>query len=93
MADQDQLAAFSYHWKAAGLSSTTLRYYLSWLARLDVDDDTTDLELAAALADMTPSQRHYARSRCRPRARAWTNRTLRTPERRHGARVVAHAAR
>ncbi len=83
MADQDQLVAFSYHWKAAGLSSTTLRHYLSWLALLDVDDDTTDLELVAALADMTPSQRHYALRA----ARAWgrwrgtgLGRTLKTPK-------------
>ena len=31
MADQEQLAAFAYHWRAAGLAETTLRYYLSWL--------------------------------------------------------------
>jgi hypothetical protein len=60
MADQEQLAAFAYHWRAAGLAETTLRYYLSWLGRLDVDDATTDDWLAAQLADMTPSQRHYA---------------------------------
>ena len=61
MADQEQLAAFSYHWRAAGLAETTLRYYLSWLRRLDVDDATTDDWLAAQLADMTPSS---ATTRC-----------------------------
>ena len=48
MADQEQLAAFVYHWRAAGLAETTLRYYLSWLGRLDVDDSTTDLAGGAA---------------------------------------------
>ena len=67
MADQEQLAAFAYHWRAAGLAETTLRYYLSWLRRLDVDDATTDDWLAAQLADMTPSQRRYALRA----ARAW----------------------
>ena len=87
MADQEQLAAFAYHWRAAGLAETTLRYYLSWLGRLDVDDATTDDWLAAQLADMTPSQRHYAL----PAARAWgrwrgtgLGRTLKTPKVRCG---------
>ena len=57
MADQEQLAAFAYHWRAAGLAETTLRYYLSWLRRLGVDDAATEDWLAAQLADMTPSQR------------------------------------
>jgi integrase len=83
MADHEQLAAFSYHWRAAGLAETTLRYYLSWLRRLGVDDATTDDWLAAQLADMTPSQRHYALRA----ARAWgrwrgtgLGRTLKTPK-------------
>jgi hypothetical protein len=27
MADHEQLAASAYHWRAAGLAETTLRYY------------------------------------------------------------------
>ena len=83
MADESKLAALAYHWRAAGLAETTLRYYLSWLRRLDVDDTTTDDWLAAQLADMTPSQRHYALRA----ARAWgrwrgtgLGRTLETPK-------------
>jgi hypothetical protein len=83
MTDQEQRAAFAYHWRAAGLAETTLRYYLSRLGRLDVDDATTDDWLAAQLADMTTAQRHYALRA----ARAWgrwrgtgLGRTLKTPK-------------
>ena len=52
-----------------------------------------DHSVPAPKASRSARRRRSSGSRCRPRARAWTNRTLRTPERRHGARVVAHAAR
>lgn len=83
MAEEQELRAFQFHWRAAGLSETTLRYYVSWLRRLDVDDSMIDQELAARLADMTQSQRHYALRA----ARAWgrwrgtgLGKTLKTPK-------------
>jgi integrase len=83
MAEEQELRAFQFHWRAAGLSETTLRYCVRWLRRFDVDDSMTDQELAARLVEMTPSQRHYALRA----ARAWgrwrgtgLGKTLKTPK-------------